>query len=266
MKVLKAVDEQPLIRFEKISKTYQMGEVLVHALREIAFEVRMGEMVAIMGASGSGKSTMLNLLGTLDRPTSGHYYLDGEPVEALDEYELSALRNRKIGFVFQSFNLLPRDNALQNVELPMVYAGVPPAKRREKAQHALERVGLGDRMDHLPNQLSGGQQQRVSIARAIVNEPRMLLADEPTGALDSATTNQVMELFCDLHRQGMTVVLVTHDPNIATYAERVVRFKDGRILSDERNTANKHPFREENPNVEEAPAARVGGVPDRGAR
>jgi putative ABC transport system ATP-binding protein len=176
---------------------------------------------------------MLNLLGTLDRPTSGRYFLDGEPVEDLDEYELSALRNHKMGFVFQSFNLLPRDNALQNVELPMVYAGESPARRRKKALAALDRVGLGDRVEHLPNQLSGGQQQRVSIARAIVNEPLLLLADEPTGALDSATTKQVMELFCELHRQGMTVIVVTHDPSIAEYAERVVRFKDGVILSDE---------------------------------
>jgi putative ABC transport system ATP-binding protein len=241
MKVLTVVSPPPsLIRFEKISKTYSMGEILVHALREVTFEVRVGEMVAIMGASGSGKSTMLNLLGTLDRPTSGRYFLDGEPVEALDEYELSALRNRKIGFVFQSFNLLPRDNALENVELPMIYAGESSAKRRKKAERALERVGLADRMDHLPNQLSGGQQQRVSIARAIVNEPLMLLADEPTGALDSATTKQVMELFCELHKQGMTVILVTHDPSIAEYAERVVRFKDGVIQSDETKNKDDH--------------------------
>jgi putative ABC transport system ATP-binding protein len=209
-----------------------MGDVEVHALREVDFEVEEGEMVAIMGASGSGKSTMLNLLGTLDRPTAGRYFLDDEPVERLDEYALSARRNRKLGFVFQSFNLLPRDTALENVELPMIYAGQPVAIRRERARRALMRVGLGDRMNHLPTQLSGGQQQRVSIARAIVNEPVLLLADEPTGALDSATTRQVMELFCDLHQQGMTVVLVTHDPSIADYAERVVTFADGRITSD----------------------------------
>src|SRR5512135_366416 len=191
-----------------------MGEIEVRALRSVDFTVRAGEMVAIMGASGSGKSTMLNLIGTLDRPSEGEYLLDGEPVQNLDEFELAALRNKKIGFVFQSFNLLPRDNALENVELPMVYAGEGRSVRRKRAVRALERVGLGDRMDHLPNQLSGGQQQRVSIARAIVNEPLLLLAAEPKGALDSTTNKQVMELFVELHHQGMTVVLVTHDPNI----------------------------------------------------
>jgi putative ABC transport system ATP-binding protein len=236
MSVLKVVmpeEPRPIVRFEAISKVYQMGEIEVHALREVSLSIAAGEMVAIMGASGSGKSTMLNILGTLDRPTAGHYFLDGEPVEHLDEYELSALRNRKMGFVFQSFNLLPRDTALENVELPMVYAGERSSSRRKRALAALERVGLADRVDHLPNQLSGGQQQRVSIARAIVNAPLLLLADEPTGALDSQTTQQVMELFVELHRQGMTVVVVTHDPNIAAYAERVVRFKDGVIVSDE---------------------------------
>ncbi len=224
----------PIVRLETLSKTYESGEVLVHALKAISFQLFAGEMVAIMGASGSGKSTLLNVLGTLDRPTSGKYFLDGEPVEALDENELSRLRNRKMGFVFQSFNLLPRDTALANVELPMVYSGVRPTERRARALKALERVGLADRVHHLPNQLSGGQQQRVSIARAIVNDPLMLLADEPTGALDSTTGTQVMELFCELHRQGMTVIVVTHDPSIAAYAERVVSFRDGEIVSDER--------------------------------
>jgi putative ABC transport system ATP-binding protein len=224
-----------IVQLERVSKVYQMGEISVHALREVSFTIAGGEMVAIMGASGSGKSTMLNLIGTLDRPTEGRYLLDGEPTESLDEYQLAALRNRKIGFVFQSFNLLPRDSALENVELPMVYAGEGVSARRTKAVAALERVGLADRMDHLPNQLSGGQQQRVSIARAIVNQPLLLLADEPTGALDSATTGQVMDLFCELHRSGMTVVIVTHDPGIARYAERVVTFKDGVIVSDARN-------------------------------
>jgi putative ABC transport system ATP-binding protein len=228
-----------IIELRRVSKLYHMGEIEVRALKSVDFVVRPGEMVAIMGASGSGKSTMLNLIGALDRPTEGEYLLDGEPVQDLDEFELAAVRNRKIGFVFQSFNLLPRDTALENVELPMVYAGERRAQRRQKAARALERVGLADRMDHLPNQLSGGQQQRVSIARAIVNEPLLLLADEPTGALDSATTKQVMELFVQLHRQGMTVVLVTHDPSIANYAERVVTFKDGVIVSDETH----HPYR-----------------------
>jgi putative ABC transport system ATP-binding protein len=243
--VLKVVTEDPngatpIIELRQISKVYRMGEIEVRALRSVDFIVRPGELVAIMGASGSGKSTMLNLIGTLDRPSSGAYLLDGEPVQDLDEFELAALRNKKIGFVFQSFNLLPRDNALENVELPMVYAGESRSTRRKKAERALERVGLADRMDHLPNQLSGGQQQRVSIARAIVNEPLLLLADEPTGALDSATTKQVMELFVELHRQGMTVVLVTHDPQIAAYAERVVSFKDGVIVSDEAKNSNAY--------------------------
>ena len=178
---------------------------------------------------------MLNVIGTLDRPDAGRYVLDGESIESYDEVALSELRNRKIGFVFQAFHLLPRDSALENVELPMIYAGERSAARKKKALHALERVGLGDRVDHLPTQLSGGQQQRVSIARALVNDPVLLLADEPTGALDSATTAQVMDLFCDLHAQGMTIVVVTHDPNIARYATRIVTFKDGSVVTDERN-------------------------------
>jgi len=225
----------PLIELRGIEKSYQLGDNVVHALRGASLVVERGEMVAIMGASGSGKSTILNILGTLDRPDKGSYVLDGEDVSGRDEVELSALRNQKIGFVFQAFHLLPRDTALENVELPMVYAGVSSAVRRERAARALERVGLGDRMDHLPTQLSGGQQQRVSIARALVNEPVLLLADEPTGALDSATTAQVMELFLSLHAQGMTIVVVTHDLNIARYAERVVTFKDGNVQSDTTN-------------------------------
>jgi putative ABC transport system ATP-binding protein len=231
-------DAHALVRLQGVSKVYRMGEIDVHALRSVDLEIRRGEMVAIMGASGSGKSTMLHILGTLDRPSEGHYFLDGEPVDNLDEYELSALRNRKMGFVFQQFNLLPRDTARQNVELPMVYAGERPPVRRQRALLALDRVGLSDRVDHLPNQLSGGQQQRVSIARALVNDPLLLLADEPTGALDSATTKQVMELFVELHHEGMTVVIVTHDASIASYAERVVRFEDGVLLSDETRGPN----------------------------
>jgi putative ABC transport system ATP-binding protein len=219
-----------LIELTEIEKTYRLGENIVHALRGASLDVEKGEMVAIMGASGSGKSTMLNVIGTLDRPDAGTYVLDGESIQSYDEVELSELRNRKIGFVFQQFHLLPRDTALENVELPMVYAGERSSIRRKKAEAALARVGLGDRMDHLPTQLSGGQQQRVSIARALVNDPVVLLADEPTGALDSATTAQVMELFLELHKQGMTIVIVTHDPNIARYAQRTVTFKDGRPM------------------------------------
>jgi putative ABC transport system ATP-binding protein len=228
-----------VVSLEGVSKTYAMGQesLEVHALRDVSLDLVAGESVAIMGASGSGKSTALNIIGTLDRPTSGRYLLDGEPVEGLEEEELAALRNQKIGFVFQSFHLLPRLTALANVELPMVYAGVRRRDRRERARAALARVGLEERADHLPSQLSGGQQQRVAIARAVVNDPVLLLADEPTGALDSATTRQVMELFGSLLEQGITVVLVTHDPKIAEYAQRVVTFADGRIVRDSRNAA-----------------------------
>lgn len=223
-----------VVRLTNVEKTYLMGEVEVRAMRGVSLELARGEMVAIMGASGSGKSTTLNVIGTLDRPTKGQYFLDDEAVEDLDEEALADLRNRKIGFVFQSFHLLPRLDAVANVELPLVYAGASRKARREKARAALSRVGLTEREDHLPNQLSGGQQQRVAIARAIVNEPVLLLADEPTGALDSSTTSQVMDLFCGLHQQGITVVLVTHDPAIAKYAQRVVTFADGNIVSDSR--------------------------------
>lgn len=230
-----------LVRLSSVCKSYVLGDAEVHAMRDVSLELLTGEMVAIMGASGSGKSTTLNVIGTLDRPTSGQYLLDGEAVELFDEDELSDLRNRKIGFVFQSFHLLPRLTAVANVELPMIYAGVPRKERRERAREALTRVGLADREDHLPNQLSGGQQQRVAIARAIVNDPRLLLADEPTGALDSTTTRQVMELFTSLHEErGITVILVTHDAAIAKYAERVITFADGVIVSDVRNNLHHH--------------------------
>jgi putative ABC transport system ATP-binding protein len=221
-----------LVHLEDVTRVYRMGALELFALQGVSFEVEPGEMVAIMGASGSGKSTLLNVVGTLDRPTTGRYVLDGLDVGGLDEHALSRLRNEKIGFVFQSFNLLPRYSALENVELPMTYRGLRPAERRKKALAALERVGLDARVDHLPTELSGGQQQRVAIARAIVNEPRMLLADEPTGALDSHTSEHVMDLFSALHADGMTVVLVTHEAEIARYAPRVVTFKDGTILSD----------------------------------
>ena len=227
----------PVVALEGVSKTYSMGQeaTAVHALRDVSLSLQVGQSVAIMGASGSGKSTALNIIGTLDRPSAGRYVLDGEPVGELDEDALAVLRNQKIGFVFQSFHLLPRLDATANVELPMVYAGIRPRERRERARAALARVGLDARGDHYPNQLSGGQQQRVAIARAIVNDPVLLLADEPTGALDSATSRQVMELFGSLHHQGITVVLVTHDPAIAEYAERVITFGDG-VIKDDRLT------------------------------
>ena len=226
---------EPVIALEGVSKVYRTGDVEVEALRDVSLRVTPGEMVAIMGASGSGKSTLMNILGTLDRPTEGRYILDGVPVEQLDQVEQSRLRNRKIGFVFQAFNLLTRHSALANVEVPLVYARVGRAERRRRAMEALARVGLADRVGHLPNQLSGGQQQRVAIARAIVTEPVILLADEPTGALDSTSTEQIMELFCDLHRAGMTVIVVTHEAQVASYAGRIIRFRDGRVVADEVN-------------------------------
>ncbi|HJZ89203.1 MAG TPA: ABC transporter ATP-binding protein [Polyangia bacterium] len=222
-----------MIGLNRVSKIYRTGELEVPALRDVTLAVDAGQMVAVMGASGSGKSTLLNILGTLDRPTSGEYLLDGERVARMSDRELALFRNRKIGFVFQSFNLLPRYSALANVELPLIYAGISRRDRRRRAQAALERVGLADRMTHMPSQLSGGQQQRVSIARALVVEPVVLLADEPTGALDSETTVQIMELLADLNRSGMTIVVVTHEPGVAAYAGRVVRFRDGQIMSDE---------------------------------
>jgi putative ABC transport system ATP-binding protein len=211
---------------------YRMGEIDVHALRAVSMDIESGELCAIMGASGSGKSTALNVLGTLDRPTSGRYFLAGRAVEALGEDELARQRSSKIGFVFQAFHLLPRETAQSNVELPLVYAGVRPAERRRRALDALARVGLADRARHLPSQLSGGQQQRVSLARAIVQNPALLLADEPTGALDSKTSLQVLELLAELHRQGMTIVIVTHDASVARYASRVITFSDGRVMND----------------------------------
>jgi putative ABC transport system ATP-binding protein len=221
----------PLIELQDITRTYRMGAVELCALRGVSLDVEAGELLAIMGASGSGKSTLLNILGTLDTPTAGHYRLDGQALEGLDEVARARVRGEKIGFVFQSFNLLPRYTALENVELPMSYRGVSPGPRRARARAALERVGLGERVHHLPSELSGGQQQRVAIARALVNEPRLLLADEPTGALDSATTTQVMRLFEELHQEGMTVVLVTHDASVEAHAQRTVTFRDGVIVS-----------------------------------
>ncbi len=222
-----------LIALEHVHKTYKMGDVEIHALRGVSLEIHPGEFIAIMGASGSGKSTSMNILGCLDRPTRGHYFLDGQDVSKLSKDELADIRNRKIGFVFQSFNLLSRTSALENVELPMLYLGVKPAERIARAKEALELVGLSQRMHNMPNQLSGGQQQRVAIARSLVNQPAIILADEPTGNLDSRTSIEVMDIFQRLNRErGITVALVTHEPDIAQYASRVIVFKDGRIKRD----------------------------------
>lgn len=226
-------DAQPVILLDQLSKTYRTGDVEVHALREVSLTISSGEMVAIMGSSGSGKSTLMNILGTLDRPTIGRYLLDGVVVNDLSAVERSHLRNQKIGFVFQAFNLLPRHTALANVEVPLIYARVRKRERRQRALEALARVGLAERVHHVPNQLSGGQQQRVAIARALVTRPVLLLADEPTGALDTETTRQIMDLFCELHRSGMTIIIVTHESPVAAYAQRVIRLRDGRIFADE---------------------------------
>ena len=226
----------PLITLEEVTKTYQMGDVEVRALRGVSLAVEKGEFVAVMGQSGSGKSTLMNIIGCLDRPTSGHYRLDGVEVSGLTRDQLARIRNRTLGFVFQGFNLLARTSALENVELPLLYAGANRKERHARARRSLERVGLGDRMDHTPSQLSGGQQQRVAIARALVNDPRVILADEPTGNLDSRTSIEVMALFQELGRSGITVVLVTHEADIARFAGRVVVLKDGRLLTDRRQT------------------------------
>ncbi|HSQ62803.1 MAG TPA: ABC transporter ATP-binding protein [Polyangiaceae bacterium] len=225
-----------LVELEGIEKTYGTGDAAVHALRGVTLRVEHGEFVAIMGSSGSGKSTLMNILGCLDRPTNGRYLLDGREVSKLDKSELANVRNRVLGFVFQSFNLLSRTSALENVELPMLYADVPGRERHSRAREALERVGLGSRLDHHPNQLSGGQQQRVAIARALVTRPKVILADEPTGNLDSSTSVDVMALFQELGQGGITVVLVTHEPDIAEFASRVIVVRDGLVQSDVRQT------------------------------
>jgi putative ABC transport system ATP-binding protein len=221
-----------LIDARDLDKAYAMGDQVVHALRGVSVRIEAGEFVAIMGASGSGKSTLMNILGCLDRPSAGTYRLAGEEVQALSADALAAIRNRRIGFVFQQFNLLPRTTALENVELPMVYAGVKPAERHARAQQALARVGLAERAGHTPAALSGGQQQRVAIARALVNAPQLILADEPTGALDSQTSEDIMGLLAQLNAQGITVMLVTHEPDIAAWARRRIVFRDGRIVED----------------------------------
>ncbi len=220
----------PVAQLQGVDKVYGSGEMAVKALDGVDLTVNRGDYLAVMGASGSGKSTAMNILGCLDRPSSGSYRLNNTPVADLSDDQLADLRNRDLGFVFQQFHLLPQLSALDNVILPMVYAGVPAAERRQRAQAALERVGLGQRLNNKPNQLSGGQQQRVAIARAIINQPALLLADEPTGALDSQTTAEVLDIFDDLHRGGMTVVMVTHEDDVAARAEKIVHFRDGRIL------------------------------------
>lgn len=221
-----------IIRLENISKRYGIGETTVDALLDVNLTVEAGDYCSIMGASGSGKSTMMNIIGCLDRPTAGHYYLDAEAVDQMDDNQLAHIRNRKIGFVFQQFHLLSQVSALENVMLPMVYANVPAPERRERAVAALERVGLGSRIQNRPNQLSGGQQQRVAIARAIVNQPVLLLADEPTGALDSKTTQEILEIFGVLNAAGMTVVMVTHESEVARCTQRVVWFRDGQVIHE----------------------------------
>jgi putative ABC transport system ATP-binding protein len=222
-----------VIRLERIHKIYRMGDIEVHALRGVSLEINRGEFVAIMGPSGSGKSTMMNIIGCLDRPTKGQYFLEGVDVSTVDKAGLADIRNKSVGFVFQSFNLVPRTSALENVELPLVYAGVGSSERVRRARAALAEVGLSDREKNMPNQLSGGQQQRVALARALVNNPSLILADEPTGALDTRTSVEVMEIFQRLNSERrLTVVVVTHEPDIAQYAKRIIQFRDGRIHRD----------------------------------
>jgi putative ABC transport system ATP-binding protein len=228
-----------LIEIQNLQKDYLMGEVRVNALKNINLKIRKNEYVAIMGPSGSGKSTLMNILGCLDTPTQGNYLFNKVNVSTLTDDELSIMRNREIGFIFQTFNLLPRMSALHNVELPLMYAGVHKTERKERAVKALERVGLADRMSHKPAELSGGQRQRVAIARALVTNPGILLADEPTGALDSKTGDEIMHLFDDLHNEGNTIILITHEKEIANYANRTIYLKDGMIFTDEANKNNK---------------------------
>jgi putative ABC transport system ATP-binding protein len=230
-----------LIRIQNISRRYQMGAETIHALRDVSLTITRGEYVAIMGPSGSGKSTLMNLLGCLDTPTAGLYELNGVNVSEMDDNQLAEIRNREIGFVFQTFNLLPRSNALHNVELPLIYAGVSAEERRRAALEALDQVGLADRVHHKPNELSGGQRQRVAVARALVTNPSIILADEPTGNLDSKTGTEIMALFEDLSDKGNTIIVVTHEENVARHAERIIRILDGLIASDETVTSRAVP-------------------------
>ncbi len=229
-----------MIKLDKIWKIYDMGKIKVEALRGIDLEIKAGEFVSIVGASGSGKSTMMNILGCLDRPTNGKYKLNGSYIEGLDEDELARIRNKNVGFIFQTFNLVPRVTAFHNVELPLIYSKVKASEREKRVAIALERVGLSDRMKHKPNELSGGQKQRVAIARALVNNPSIILADEPTGNLDSETTIEIMEIFKKLNSEGATVIIVTHEVEIAAMTNRQITFKDGKIVSDELNKYRSH--------------------------
>lgn len=221
-----------MINIENLNKIYKTGSVEVHALKNVNIEIKHGEFIAIMGHSGSGKSTLMNIIGCLDRPTSGKYFLEGVEIDKQSADELSLIRNKKIGFVFQSFNLIPRTNILRNVELPMIYAKVSAKQRREKALELLEKVGLQDRVNHLPNELSGGQKQRVAIARALANNPPIILADEPTGNLDTNSSEEIMKIFRKLNNEGNSIIVVTHEPEVAKYADRIIVFKDGSIIED----------------------------------
>ena len=230
---------EPVIQLSHIRKTYQMGTVEIHALRDVSLDIYPNDYVAIMGPSGSGKSTLMNMLGCLDTPSGGDYFLNGTNVSNMTDAELAHIRNKEIGFVFQTFNLLPRSTALDNVALPLVYAGLSRSSRHDQAEKTLANVGLGDRIDHKPNELSGGQRQRVAIARALVNDPSIILADEPTGNLDTKTSYEIMELFEDLYDKGNTIILVTHEEDIAQYARKVVRLRDGNIETIEENSNPK---------------------------